>query len=109
MPVTLTCQGCQKPFQVPPSCIKKGTKYCSQACSYRAHRKQVEHTCTNCGKLFTTVASRVTRTGHFFCSATCWATRGPDVYKVTHKETPCANCGTPFVKYTNAPKKYCSS
>lgn len=73
MPVTITCDRCRKPFDIPPSWVGQ-RRFCSSECR-EAERGPVTLICETCGKSFETEAYRLKRKPRF-CGRRC-ANRRP--------------------------------
>ena len=102
---------CGKEFTTYRSELRRGGgRYCSVACSNRAHTGpgsslwqggKIPRTCFRCGKLFFAYPSRV-RVGHAkYCSRECAG--GLPRVSVT-----CARCGRVFIACPSESRKYCS-
>lgn len=77
-PVTLTCAHCGKSFTLLASAVRRGRKYCSQACQGLATRVSREFTCRICGKAFTRRSRKLVTT----CGPVC---RGKAIGETKHK------------------------
>jgi very-short-patch-repair endonuclease len=85
--MTITCPGCGKKYQRPPSAIAEGKLCCSMACRSRAARKGTDKTCERCGKTFSAFGKPKRR----YCSARC-ATDAKRTGR-TLVEAACTRCG----------------
>lgn len=123
MPVTLSCLVCAKQFQVPPSQVKAGRRYCSRECQAVAQlgagnanwKGPVIGVCLMCGKETRVKPSHAARGEGKFCSYAC-AAKWKSVKAVgydpkTRIKRQCAVCGKDiFVKPSHVATEgvYCS-
>lgn len=100
MPVKRICEQCGKEFFLPPSKVKRGSKYCSRKCAGAAQKKVVTLTCPECGIRFTTIPSEHKR-GRLYCSKKCYLQAHARIQK------SCERCGKAFQSKRRT-AKYCS-
>lgn len=101
----ITCVVCGAKKRVPPSQIRAGRKYCSNACAIKAHTGKgnghwngglVELPCLHCGKLFSIKPSHLGKKGQGkYCSDTCrtTASRGDHPERYNRVTKICVVCG----------------
>lgn len=103
--VKLICKQCGKEFEVWPSRVRDGRKYCSNECRLESQKRQVTLICEQCGKEFSVKPSRV-REGTKYCSYECYSeSRKKQVTKV------CEWCGKEFsvqLWQARGGRKFCS-
>lgn len=71
--LTITCQTCSSKFDIKPSRLKTGGKYCSRKCWHKANRPGKTVACSTCGKetYKQRKALRASKSGKFFCGRSC--------------------------------------
>jgi DNA mismatch endonuclease Vsr len=69
--------------------VNNNIKYCSRQCKVEAQKKQVEHKCIICGKLYTTFEKYNNGNGSKFCSQKCRSNQ--------KFEKVCLYCGKTFL------------
>jgi 5-methylcytosine-specific restriction endonuclease McrA len=104
---TLLCayEPCQAPFEVPPSQITKGRRFCSNACRHAAKRRRVTLLCKSCRKPFVVRPKDITQ-GRQYCSYTCMGAGQNRRIALT-----CETCGNSFLVEPNRirqGRKFCS-
>lgn len=112
--VTLTCQYCNKAFDVPRAEAKR-RKYCSTKCSSAAQSKgTVVLQCEHCRKTFEVEKWRLKERKPRFCSLECchkWL-KGKSFEKESSVISCCVYCGKEFKAYKSRLRlgwgKYCS-
>jgi len=106
--VTLICEQCGEPFQLPPS-HAQGRRFCSTECRGKFNVTSITRDCEWCGKEFQAVFSIVQKGGGKFCSNLCASRARNPVEKI---KTNCLYCGKEFDLYpsemTKGRGKYCS-
>jgi hypothetical protein len=106
VPVILVCQVCDKQFEVRPSAVKNGRKYCSMPCRNQGNWPAVVTTCINCGTEYRTPPHDADKAK--YCSRKCLGeyrrTSGELAGKNSHAwkgggiETSCDYCGAAIRK-----------
>src|SRR5687767_7947143 len=99
MPISRTCDYCDKPFSCLPSQSKR---FCSHACYSANKRVRVTRTCEQCGQSFDTIPAYLRKGPVRFCSRDCYWLSNP-VKGAKHKRwkggtrtLTCAGCGSDF-------------
>lgn len=104
-PVEVTCQFCQKIWQVPYR--SRNTKYCSKACSNSGTKRQrVIKICDHCGTSFDVIKFRAEAAR--FCTQKC---AYDTLYQRTGEPTiiSCEGCGNSFeTSFINRGRRFCS-
>lgn len=93
--ITIYCKTCGKPFNVPPSQANRIN--CSVECANKAKTGKAlhEHTCKNCGNVFTSLYRLSSKKAPKYCSHQCYNRhRTKKRIKDTHKI--CLTCGSVF-------------
>lgn len=66
------CEWCEKKFRVCLWDVTQGNaRFCSKKCRGKAERQENIHRCP-CGKYFHRKPSQICKSGHVYCSKTCW-------------------------------------
>jgi|GEM_PF-876760 len=100
--VTIKCKSCGKYFEVRPSYIKRGRKFCSPRCQYDSFiKKRLKFTCKFCKKDFFVTEGVAKYKRLTYCSQEC---RTKDRTRVQKCET----CGKIFIVGKSSKIKFCS-
>lgn len=103
MPIDKICEGCAKPYRVPPA--RASSRFCSKACfdvAQTGERKSVD--CETCGTAF--LAAKDHGVWQRFCRRDCFRSQGGNDAE-SRVPVSCASCGGVFVP-DRANRTYCS-